>query len=117
MCSYATVLKFGCPGMNCDGMKIVGEVALRISQPKCSYDEKISVPNISVSADHQKIIVCSPLSPAPLIAIHFIKVFLKLDENCGSSCLLEFLTSEILQSAPNDPKLNSKNQTQKYTTY
>ena len=31
------------------------------------------------------------------------KVCLKLDENCGSSSLLEILTSEILQSAPNDP--------------
>ncbi len=95
MCSYAPVLKFGCPGMNCDGMKTVGEVALRISQPKWSYDEKMSVPNISVSADHQKTMVFPPPSPAHLIAIHIIKVLLKLDENCGSSSLWEILTSEI----------------------
>ncbi len=32
-------ITFGCPGMNCDGMKTVEEVALRISQPRWSYDE------------------------------------------------------------------------------
>ncbi len=42
----------------------------------------------------------------------FRKVWLKLDENYGRSSLLKILTSEILQSALNDPKLNSKNQTQ-----
>ncbi len=41
----------------------------------------------------------------------FYKVWLKLDEHCGSSSLLNISTSKILHSAPNDPKLNSKNQT------
>ncbi len=41
------------------------------------------------------------------------RVHLTWDENCGRSSLLKILRSEILQSAPNDPKLNSNNLTQK----
>ncbi len=48
-------------------------------------------------------------------ALH--KVWLKLDEKCRSSSLLKILTSELLQSAPNDPKLDLKNQTQEYTLH
>ncbi len=43
----------------------------------------------------------------------FCYVWLNLDENWGSSNLLKILTSEILQSAPNDSKLNSNDLTQK----
>ena len=35
------------------------------------------------------------------------KVWLSLDENFGNSSLLKILTSEILQSASNDPEMNS----------
>ncbi len=55
----------------------------------------------------EKVTAC--ISPLSLHA--FSEVWLKLDENCGSSSLLKMLTSEILQSAPNGPKLNSKNLT------
>ena len=41
------------------------------------------------------------------------KIWFKLIENWGSSSLLKILTSEILQSAPNDPKPNSRNQASK----
>ncbi len=34
----------------------------------------------------------------------FRNVWLNLDESCGSLSLLKILASEILQSAPNDPK-------------
>ncbi len=47
-----------------------------------------------------------------------IKVgWLNLNEICHSSGLLKILTSEILQSTPNGPKLNSKNKTWKHPTY
>ena len=39
-----------------------------------------------------------------------LKFWLKSDEKCGNSSLFKILTSGILQNAPNDPKLNSKNQ-------
>ena len=41
------------------------------------------------------------------------KVWLKLNEKCHSNGLLNILTSEFLQSAPNDPKLNSNDLTLK----
>ncbi len=53
----------------------------------------------------------------------FYKVWLKFNEHCGSGNLLKFLiqfliiilnVSEILQSAPNDPKLNDAKVTKKY---
>ena len=44
----------------------------------------------------------------------FYKVWLKLNEHCGSGNLLKFLISENLQSAPNDPKLNDAEVTKKY---
>ena len=51
----------------------------------------------------------------------FHKIWLKLDEECGGSRILKTLTLEILQSSPNYPKLNSKNQTWKvpyiYSSY
>ncbi len=43
----------------------------------------------------------------------FNKAWLISDKNWGSSSLLKILTSEILQSAPNDPKLNSNDLTRK----
>ncbi len=43
----------------------------------------------------------------------FHKVWLKLDENCGSSSPLKILTLEILKSAPHDTKLNSNVLTRK----
>ncbi len=39
----------------------------------------------------------------------FHKIWLKLDEKCGSSRLLKILTSDVLQNEPNNPKLNSQN--------
>ena len=39
-----------------------------------------------------------------------------MDENRGSSCPLKILTSEILRSVLNDPKLNSNDLTQKSTS-
>ena len=56
-------------------------------------------------ADWQKVIACIPPDYHT-----FYKVWLKLDENWdggGGSSLMQILTSEILQSAPNDAKLNS----------
>ncbi len=44
-----------------------------------------------------------------LLVHAFSKVWLKLNENYGSSSLLKMLTSGILQSAPIHLKLNSKN--------
>ena len=41
------------------------------------------------------------------------EVWLKSDENCWRSSVSEIVESEILQSALNDPKLNSKNLTLK----
>ena len=43
----------------------------------------------------------------------FHKVLLKLDENWGQQQPFENLNIKILQSAPNDPKLNLKNRTRK----
>ncbi len=54
----------------------------------------------------EKVMAC--ISPG----LHaFSKGWLKLNENCGTSSLLKMLTSGILQSAPNDLKLNKKNRT------
>ncbi len=39
--------------------------------------------------------------------INLLNIWLNLDEKCGSSSLLKILTPEMLQSAPNYPKLNS----------
>ncbi len=48
----------------------------------------------------------------------FSKVWLKLNENYGSSNHLKILISDILQSARNDPKMNSRRITnEKYPTY
>ncbi len=55
------------------------------------------------------ITACAPPPPSDWHACH--KVWLKLDENRGSSSLLKILTSEILQNAQNDPKLNSNDLT------
>ncbi len=56
----------------------------------------------------EKVMACTLYFPG----LHaFSKVWLELNENCGRSSLLKMLTSGILKSAPNDFKLNSKNQT------
>ena len=59
-----------------------------------------------------KVIACIP----PWLP-YFPVFWLKLDENSGSSSLFKILTLEILQSAPNDPKLNSKNRDMKSMLY
>ncbi len=51
-----------------------------------------------------------------LIVIFSFKIWVKLDENCGWTGLLKILALDIfqgVQSAPNDPKLSSRNQTWK----
>ncbi len=58
-------------------------------------------------ADSQNIMSC--ITSADYHIFH--KIW--LDENCGSSRSLLNITSDILQSALNDSKLNSKNQTLK----
>ena len=50
----------------------------------------------------KKVTVCIP--PSPLPDYHALYKFCwELDENCGNSSLLKILTSDILQSASNDP--------------
>ncbi len=50
-------------------------------------------------------------SPPDYHAFH--KIWMKLNEKRGGSGLSKILTSEILQSAPTDPKLNLNDLTQK----
>ncbi len=65
--------------------------------------------NIFQEFDHQK-----QLQPEFPCGQHaYNKICLKLIANLGSSSLLKILTSEILQSALNDPKPNSRNQASK----
>ncbi len=63
-----------------------------------------------------KITACVTL----LLDYHTVhKDWLEIDENCGSTCsrFLKMVTSEILQSAPNDPKLTPKKSDRKSTLY
>ncbi len=90
-CRRSNILKFPAP---------YGSVLTKIS--KCHN-------LLYILADRQK-----QLQPElPRDQHTYNKIWLKLNENWESSSLLRILTSEILQSALNVPKPNSRNRTSK----
>ncbi len=78
------------------------------------YGNVAQVTNLSSSAIYFQKFGRSPEESNSLYLpqLHaFSEVWSKLDENCGNTSLLKILTSEILQSPPNDSQRNSKDQT------